>query len=106
MKHRQTGNDAIARKNHEAVRTRERRTAYIQPDLRDPAAILAHPVVGEVLDRGQPVGLVLAAILHFIVDSDQPRQIIATRLDALPPGSAPAPAASRGELLRRRGPQA
>src|SRR6201996_2609177 len=65
----------------------EGRTAYIQADLRDPAAILDNPVTREVLDFGQPIGLVLVAILHFIQDSDQPGQIIATLLDALPSGS-------------------
>jgi hypothetical protein len=65
----------------------EGRTAYLHADLRDPAAILSDPVTRDVLDFGQPIGLVMAAILHFIRDEDHPRQIIATLLDALPPGS-------------------
>ena len=63
------------------------RTAYIQADLRHPESILASPVVREVIDFGQPVALMLVAILHFIPDRDQPEQILATLLDALPPGS-------------------
>jgi hypothetical protein len=46
------------------------RTAYIQADLRDPAAILSSPVTRDVLDFGQPIGLVMVAILHFIQDGD------------------------------------
>jgi hypothetical protein len=65
----------------------EGRTSYIHADLRNPAAILSHPVARDVLDFGQPIGLIMAAILHFIRDEDHPRQIIATLLDALPPGS-------------------
>jgi hypothetical protein len=65
----------------------EGRTAYIHADLRNPAAILSDPVTRDVLDFGQPIGLVMVAILHFISDHDQPGQIIATLLDALPPGS-------------------
>jgi S-adenosyl methyltransferase len=65
----------------------EGRTAYIQADLRDPAAILSDPATRGVLDFGQPVGLVIVAILHFIEDADNPGQILATLLDALPPGS-------------------
>jgi hypothetical protein len=65
----------------------EGRTAYIQADLRDPAAILSDPTTREVLDFGQPIALVLVAILHFIRDADQPGEIIATLLDALPSGS-------------------
>jgi SAM-dependent methyltransferase len=63
------------------------RTAYIQADLRDPEAILASPAVRETLDFGQPVGLMLLAILHFIADEEDPGAILATLLDALPPGS-------------------
>ena len=62
-------------------------TAYLHGDLRDPAAILSHPAARAVLDFGQPVALMLVAVLHFIPDEYQPAQIIATLLDALPPGS-------------------
>jgi len=65
----------------------EGRTAYIQADLRNPEAIVSDPTTREVLDFGQPIGLVLVAILHFVQDSAQPGQIIATLLDALPSGS-------------------
>jgi hypothetical protein len=63
------------------------RTAYLHGDLRDPTAILSHPATRAVLDFGQPVALMLVAVLHFIPDEDQPAQIIATLLGALPPGS-------------------
>jgi hypothetical protein len=65
----------------------EGRTAYIHADLRDPATITSDPVVRDVLDFRQPVALMLAAILHFIPDEDNPAEIIATLLDALPSGS-------------------
>jgi hypothetical protein len=67
--------------------TPEGRTAYIHADLRDPAALLADPAVSEVLDFSRPVGLMLVAVLHFIADEDRPAEIVATLLDALPPGS-------------------
>ena len=63
------------------------RTAYIHADLRDPAAILAHPQTRAVLDFGQPVALMLVAVLHFVPDESRPAEIIATLLGALPPGS-------------------
>jgi hypothetical protein len=65
----------------------EGRTAYIHGDLRDPAAILSHPDTRAVLDFGQPVALILVAILHFTPDEFKPAEIIATLVDALPPGS-------------------
>ena len=63
------------------------RTAYIHADLRDPAAILSHPDTRDLLDFGQPIALMLVAILHFIPDAYRPQEIIATLVDALPSGS-------------------
>jgi hypothetical protein len=65
----------------------EGRTAYIQADLRDPQAILSNPATKEVLDFGQPVALVLAVVLPFVLDDFKPAEIVATLLDALPSGS-------------------
>ncbi|MFJ8042690.1 SAM-dependent methyltransferase [Kitasatospora sp. NPDC096147] len=59
----------------------------VQADLRDPAAILDDPDVRKVIDFDQPVGLLLFAVLHFIDDSDDPKGIVRTLLDALPSGS-------------------
>jgi S-adenosyl methyltransferase len=65
----------------------EGRTAYIHADARDPRAILDHPAVRDTLDFGRPVGLMLVALLHFVPDEDDPAEVVATLLDALPPGS-------------------
>ena len=53
----------------------------------DPAAILAHPSLRELIDFTRPVALLLVAILHFIRDEEDPAGIVATLRDALPPGS-------------------
>jgi hypothetical protein len=63
------------------------RTAYIQADLRSPADILSSPEVRSVIDFGQPVALMLIAVLHFLIDQDKPEEVLSTLLDALPPGS-------------------
>jgi hypothetical protein len=63
------------------------RTAYIHADLRDPRSILADPSVREVLDFGQPIALMLVAVLHFVPDEFKPAQVLATLIDALPAGS-------------------
>jgi hypothetical protein len=59
----------------------------IHGDLRDPRAILDHPETRRLLDFTQPVALLLAAVLHFIPESDGPGQIIATFREQLAPGS-------------------
>lgn len=63
------------------------RTGYVHADLRDPAGILDNPVTREVIDFGRPVALLLAAVLHYLQDEDNPGKIVATLTDALPPGS-------------------
>ncbi len=62
-------------------------TAAIPADLRDPGAILASPEVRALLDSGQPVAILLLAVLHFIQDADDPAGIVARLRDAVPAGS-------------------
>src|ERR1700678_3528839 len=40
-------------------------TAIIQHDLREPAAILADPELGKLIDFTKPAALLLVAVLHF-----------------------------------------
>ena len=63
------------------------RTAYIEADLNDPAAILGDPQLQDTLDMSQPVGLMLIAVLHFVHGQGAAKPIVSTLLDALPPGS-------------------
>jgi hypothetical protein len=60
-------------------------TSYIEADLRDPRRILE--VAAQTLDFGEPVALMLMAMLQHIGDDDDPYQIVATLMGALPPGS-------------------
>ncbi|GAA1187541.1 hypothetical protein F4556_005663 [Kitasatospora gansuensis] len=61
--------------------------SVVQADLRDPKAILDNPEVRKVIDLGEPVALLLFAVLHFIDDADDPWGIVRTLVDALPSGS-------------------
>lgn len=61
--------------------------AVILADLRDPRAILDHQETRRLIDFSEPVALLLAAVLHFIPDSDEPEQILATLTGPLVPGS-------------------
>ncbi|SDT58398.1 SAM-dependent methyltransferase [Actinoplanes derwentensis] len=67
--------------------TPEGRTRYIEEDLRNPAAILADPQLKEILDLEQPVALILIAVLHFIKDTTEARDVVRELLAALPSGS-------------------
>jgi hypothetical protein len=63
------------------------RTAYLEADVRDPAAILRNPILRETLDLDQPVALLLVAVLHFLHDDDETAGVVRQLLDALPSGS-------------------
>src|ERR1700677_55763 len=60
--------------------------SVIQMDLREPAKILADPATRNLIDFTQPVAVLLAAVLHFIPDADDPAKIIGTLRHAMPPG--------------------
>ena len=60
---------------------------YVEADLRTPRAILDHPTVRDTLDLDRPVGLMLAAVLHFLRDDEDPQGVVHTLADALAPGS-------------------
>jgi hypothetical protein len=79
--------DPVAVAHSKAILEGSASAAVIAADLRDPAAILAHDATRRLIDFGQPVGLLLVAVLHFIPDTDDPWQLVATLREALPPGS-------------------
>ncbi len=80
-------NDPIVHVHANALLTSTGATSIVLADLREPETILAHPQIRELIDFGQPVALLLIAILHFISDAEDPAGIVATFRDALAPGS-------------------
>lgn len=62
-------------------------TAFIEADLREPQKILADPAVAATLDLRRPVALMLVAVLMYFRDEEDPRGMVSTLVDALPPGS-------------------
>ena len=61
--------------------------AVIDADLREPGKILGHEAVGRLIRPGEPTGLLLVAVLHFIADANDPWNLVAALRDALAPGS-------------------
>jgi S-adenosyl methyltransferase len=60
-------------------------TAYLDADVRDPATILAGAAA--TLDFGQPIAVMLIAIMHCVPDEDDPYAIVRQLMAAVPPGS-------------------
>ena len=79
--------DPVAIAHSRAILAGQDDAAIIEADLRDPAAILDDPATRRLIDFGQPAGLLLIAILHFIADAEDPWQLVRTLRDALAPGS-------------------
>jgi trans-aconitate methyltransferase len=61
------------------------KTDYIQADLRDWAAISAG--AQRTLDFSRPVAVLLIAVLHFILDAEDPHLMISRMMADLAPGS-------------------
>ena len=80
-------NDPVVLVHGRALLGRNPAVTVVTADARDPAQILANPLVTEFLDLRRPVGLLMLAILHHISDSEDPAAIAARFRDALAPGS-------------------
>jgi hypothetical protein len=63
------------------------RAAVVQADLRNLDVLLADPGVGRLIDFGQPAAIMLVAILHFVLDADEPYRIVSRLRDTAAPGS-------------------
>jgi len=60
-------------------------TGYLDADARETGTIITE--AGKLLDFGQPVAVMLIAVLHLIPEEDDPYQIVADLLAAVPSGS-------------------
>ncbi|MEZ0089022.1 SAM-dependent methyltransferase [Streptacidiphilus sp. EB129] len=63
-------------------------TEVVEADLTDAADLLARPEVRRLLAPGEPVAVLLVAVLHFVTDQQAPHLLVAELRDAMPPGSA------------------
>jgi hypothetical protein len=59
----------------------------IRANAREPRVILDHPQVRQLLDFDQPIAVLLVAVLHFVEDTGEVSDIVATLRSALAPGS-------------------
>jgi S-adenosyl methyltransferase len=80
-------NDPVVLSHAQALLADNKVTFAVEGDLRDPAGILASPSVRATLDWDKPVGLLLCGILHYILDDEQPAELMAVLCNGLPAGS-------------------
>jgi SAM-dependent methyltransferase len=79
--------DEVAIAHSKAILAGHENATVVEADLREPEKILADDEVRRLIDFGQPAGLLLMVVLHFIADAEDPWRIVATLRDALAPGS-------------------
>jgi hypothetical protein len=63
-------------------------SAMLEGDFLRPEAILGDPVTRLLIDFNQPFALLIAAVLHFVPDEQNPGDVIARFRAAMAPGSA------------------
>ena len=79
--------DPVAVAHARAILAGDPQTTVVEADGRDPALLLAHPDLAGLLDLSRPVGLLMVALLHFVLDEGDPRGILARYAARLAPGS-------------------
>jgi O-methyltransferase involved in polyketide biosynthesis len=99
-------NDPIVYTHGNALLSRSGSTSIVLGDVRRPQAVLDHPEVRKVIDFDQPVAVLLVALLHFLTDAENPRQVVATLRDVLPAGSCLVLSHATGDFADRSGAQA
>jgi S-adenosyl methyltransferase len=85
-------NDPSAYVHGQALLTGDASTVVVLADIREPDKLLdqlgsTNTEVGGFLDFSQPIGLILSAVIHHVLDEEDPYGIVARYTDALAPGS-------------------
>jgi SAM-dependent methyltransferase len=80
-------NDPIVAGYADAKLTGAGDAAFVLADAREPDAIMEHPALRGLIDFGQPVALMLVALLHFVTDAEDPAKLVKSLTERLAPGS-------------------
>ncbi|WP_243716822.1 SAM-dependent methyltransferase [Actinomadura sp. KC345] len=80
-------NDPIVRVHANTLLEGSSGTAFITAELRDLDGVLGHEETLATLDLGEPVGLLLMAVTHFLSDEEDPWGLVRRYMSRLAPGS-------------------
>jgi SAM-dependent methyltransferase len=89
-------NDPVVVAHARALLTKPAGVDIADADLSDPASVLEHPGVADIIDWSEPVCVLLAMILHFY-DPVMARELTAEYASRLAPGSALAISCGRND---------
>jgi len=80
-------NDPMVLAHGSALLEGVRGVEMIMADLRDPDALLTHPVLTSLIDLTRPVGFLLTGVLYFVADEADPWRLVDRYVQALAPDS-------------------
>lgn len=80
-------NDPSVYLHGQALLADDASTTVVLADIRTPDALLAMGEVRDFLDFGRPVGLILNAVIHHVLDAEDPHGIVERYKRAIPSGS-------------------
>lgn len=80
-------NDPVVVVHAQAIVATDEGTIAIEGDLREPSAILRRVTEQGFIDLTQPVAILMLAVLHFIPDTTQAAQIVASFRERMAAGS-------------------
>jgi SAM-dependent methyltransferase len=72
---------------HAAALVAEPNVAVVRADLREPEQVLSDTQVRDLLDFGQPIGVMFMCVLHCLWDREDPWGVVGQFRDAVAPGS-------------------
>jgi SAM-dependent methyltransferase len=73
--------------DHAAALTAGPNVVMLRADLREPEQVLSDPRVRDLIDFGQPVGIMFMCVLHCLWDREDPWGVVGQFRDAVTPGS-------------------
>ena len=81
-------NDPVVATHARALLTSADATVrVVQEDVREPAKVLAHPDVTDLLDFRRPVAVLFVSVLHGITDAEDPAALVRAFGEVMAPGS-------------------
>lgn len=80
-------NEALAVAHSELLLTDNPNATAVHADLRQPDAVLNARETRRLLDFDQPIAVLMVALLHFILDEDDPKSLLKRYHQALVPNS-------------------
>lgn len=80
-------NDPIVLAHGRALLAENDSTIVVTADLRQPEEIVANPEISGFLDFAKPTGLILNAVIHHVLDEEDPFGIVGKYKETVAPGS-------------------